>query len=248
MPSVPFKWLAIVVTVVLVACAPPNLPGNLNATELPTTTSPQPPTLTTPADQASAIEQAIADLAARLDTAPSEIEIVTQDAVTWPDGGLGCPQPGINYIQVPVDGLRIVLGHAGTTYEYHTGQARLVLCETTISKPVLTPIPFRLNEVLTPEPDLVTPTLQVEPGLQRLIDTAIADLANRLSIDRNTVEVVSAQSVVWPDRSLGCPQPGMVYPQVLAEGFHIELRAKDRVYSYHGGEGRGPFLCESPAK
>ena len=94
----------------------------------------------------------------------------------------------------------------------------------------------------------MTPTTKIEPGLQQLIDTAIADLANRLSIDRNTVEVISAQSVVWPDRSLGCPQPGMVYPQVLAEGYHIELRVKGQVYSYHGGEGRGPFLCENPAK
>jgi len=94
----------------------------------------------------------------------------------------------------------------------------------------------------------MTSTLQIEPNLQSLIDTGTADLANRLSIDRNIVEVVSAQSVVWPDRSLGCPQPGMVYPQVLAEGYHIELRVKGQVYSYHGGEGRGPFLCKNPSK
>lgn len=247
MPSVSLKCLVLVAAVGLAACAPPNLPGNLTATQLPPTISPQPPALTTPADQASAIEQAIADLAARLDTTPSEIEIVTQEAVTWPDRGLGCPQPGIEYIQVPVDGLRIVLDHAGTTYEYHTGQSMLVLCETTVSKPVFTPVPFQLNEVLTPELNM-TSTLQIEPGLQPLIDTAIADLANRLSLDRSTIEVVSAQSVVWPDRSLGCPQPGMVYLQVLSEGFHIELRAKGQMYSYHGGAGRGPFLCENPAK
>jgi hypothetical protein len=40
----------------------------------------------------------------------------------------------------------------------------------------------------------------------------------------------------------------MVYPQVLAEGFRIELRVKEQVYAYHGGEGHGPFLCENPAK
>jgi hypothetical protein len=40
----------------------------------------------------------------------------------------------------------------------------------------------------------------------------------------------------------------MVYPQVLAEGYRIELRVKGQVYAYHGGEGRGPFLCENPPK
>jgi hypothetical protein len=115
------------------------------------------------------------------------------------------------------------------------------------TSPVATPLPFQLNEVPTPELPLTT-TVHIEPGLQPLIEIAIADLANRLSIERASIEVTSAQSVVWPDRSLGCPQPGMVYPQVLAEGFYIELRVKDQAYAYHGGEGRGPFLCEHPAK
>lgn len=247
MPSVSAKWLVIVVTIVLAACAPPNLPGNFGVTELPPTTSSQPPALTTPTDQASAIEQAIADLAARLNIPSSEIKIVSQETVTWPDAGLGCPKPGVAYIQVPVDGLRVILNRAGTAYEYHTGQSKIVLCESNVSKPMLTAIP--LEPAIDPTQEVnMTPTTKIESGLQRLIDTAIADLANRLSIDRNTVEVISAQSVVWPDRSLGCPQPGMVYPQVLSEGFHIELRAKDQVYSYHGGEGRGPFLCEHPEK
>ncbi|HTP06669.1 MAG TPA: hypothetical protein VMP08_00355 [Anaerolineae bacterium] len=111
----------------------------------------------------------------------------------------------------------------------------------------LTPLPLQLSVVPTPEPTMPASS-QVESGLQPLIEIAITDLANRLSINRESIEVVSAQTVVWPDRSLGCPQPGMVYPQVLAEGYHIELSVKGEVYSYHGGEGRGPFLCESPAK
>jgi len=116
-----------------------------------------------------------------------------------------------------------------------------------VTPPALTPLPLQPNKVITPAVN-VTTTLQVEPGLQPLVDQAIADLAQRLSIDRETIAVVSAQSVVWSDRSLGCPQPGMMYPQVLAEGFRLELRAGDQAYAYHGGEGREPFLCENPAK
>ena len=94
----------------------------------------------------------------------------------------------------------------------------------------------------------MTSTLEIEPGLQSLIDSATADLAKRLSISSDMIEVVSARSIVWPDRSLGCPQPGMGYLQVQADGFRIELRVNDQVYAYHGGEGRGPFLCDNPAK
>ncbi|HSD83513.1 MAG TPA: hypothetical protein VLG46_06630, partial [Anaerolineae bacterium] len=112
-----------------------------------------------------------------------------------------------------------------------------------VTPPALTPLPLQPSEVLTPEINLTT-TLPVESGLQPLVDKAIADLAQRLSIDRKTIVVVNAQSVVWPDRSMGCPQPGMLYPQVLAEGFRIELHAGNRAYAYHGGQGRDPFLCE----
>jgi hypothetical protein len=94
----------------------------------------------------------------------------------------------------------------------------------------------------------MTATLKIEPGMQSLIDAATADLMKRLSVTRDAIEVVSAQSVVWPDGGLGCPQPGMMYPQVLSEGYRIELRAQNQSYAYHGGEGRGPFLCEHPSQ
>ena len=116
---------------------------------------------------------------------------------------------------------------------------------TTPVRPGLTAVP--LSPLVPTEEVNVTTTLTIEPGMQALIDAATTDLAKRLSVTRDAIEVVSAQSVVWPDRSLGCPQPGMIYPQVLSEGFRIELRVKGQVYSYHGGEGRGPFLCEHPS-
>lgn len=246
------SWWAVAMTVLLVAaCAPSITPANPKVGNTPAMLSPE-PSLTRPASapltgEESTIEQVVADLSKRLNVPASDVKVVTQETATWPDGGLGCPQPGFNYIQVPVDGLRLILSYAGATYEYHTGQSVFVLCETTVLKPALTPIPLEPSGVLTPEITMAS-TLQIESGLQPLVDTAAADLANRLSIDRSAVEVVSAQSVVWPDRSLGCPQPDMGYIQVLSEGYRIELRVKGQIYSYHGGEGRGPFLCENPSK
>ena len=85
-----------------------------------------------------------------------------------------------------------------------------------------------------------------DPALRGLVDQARADLAGRLGVGAGQIEVVEARSVLWPDRGLGCPQPGMVYPQVPQDGVLIVLRAAGREYEYHGGGGRAPFLCQQP--
>lgn len=69
----------------------------------------------------SYVDQAIADLADRLGNDPSSITVVSAEAVIWPDGGLGCPEPGMAYTQVQVDGLLIRLSADANEYRYHTG-------------------------------------------------------------------------------------------------------------------------------
>lgn len=93
----------------------------------------------------------------------------------------------------------------------------------------------------------VSSEVQVEPSLKPIVDEAIADLAGRLAIDRSGIEVVEARATVWPDGGLGCPRPGMMYPQVQQEGILIRLRAQARTFSYHGGGSRRLFLCENPS-
>jgi len=69
-----------------------------------------------PADKVAA---AIADLARRTGADPAAITIVSAEAVTWNDGALGCPQPGMAYTQALVDGYRLILSLNGVTYAYH---------------------------------------------------------------------------------------------------------------------------------
>lgn len=88
-----------------------------------------------------------------------------------------------------------------------------------------------------------TPTTR-EPSAQPLVEQARSDLARRLSVPAERIEVVEVRSVVWPDGSLGCPQPGMRYIQVLTDGALILLRYEGRTYEYHSGGSRPPFLCE----
>jgi hypothetical protein len=94
------------------------------------------------------------------------------------------------------------------------------------------------------EEEQMVPTASVSPGLQPLVDQALEDLAARLGIDAQEIQVVEAKAVVWPDASMGCPQPGMSYKQVPRDGSLIRLAAGGRVYAYHGGGTRAPFLCE----
>ncbi|MBC7877971.1 MAG: hypothetical protein H7Y59_12450 [Anaerolineales bacterium] len=87
-----------------------------------------------------------------------------------------------------------------------------------------------------------------DAGLQDLIEKAKADLAQRLTISVDQIILLEATSVVWPDASLGCPQPGMVYIQVPEDGLLIRLQVSNQIYPYHSGGFREPFLCEIVVK
>jgi len=93
-----------------------------------------------------------------------------------------------------------------------------------------------MNEVPIPTP--------LDPSLEKIVTQAKDDLAQRLAIDPAQIELVEAASVTWPDGSLGCPQPGMMYTQVQVDGLRLRFRAGGRIYEYHGGGGRAPCLCE----
>ena len=69
------------------------------------------------------------------------------------------------------------------------------------------------------------------------------DLAQRLGIATSDIQVIRVEEVDWPDGSLGCPQPDMMYRQVLVNGVFIQLSVAGQTYNYHAGGGRDPFLC-----
>jgi hypothetical protein len=76
------------------------------------------------------IDQAKADLVQRLGVDAAEVTVVSSEEVTWPDGSLGCPEPGMHYTQALVPGNRTVLEAGGKQYHYHSGGHRApFLCE-----------------------------------------------------------------------------------------------------------------------
>ena len=100
--------------------------------------------------QNSLVDQAKSDLAERLGIETSEIELLKIEEVTWRDGSLGCPQPGMMYTQALVNGSLIQLLHNGTIYQYHSGRGGTpFLCENP---------PKDMDEAIAPE-DAPTPGL-----------------------------------------------------------------------------------------
>lgn len=77
-----------------------------------------------------------------------------------------------------------------------------------------------------------------------IVQKAQEDLAARLDIPVDQVELREVRAVTWPDASLGCPEPGKVYAQMLQDGLLIRLSAGGELYFYHSGGGQDPFFCE----
>jgi hypothetical protein len=82
------------------------------------------------------LDQIRVDAAQRTGVTPDQVKILTTEAVTWADGSLGCPEPGMMYTQALVRGYRIRVDAAGTTLVYHAGpQNSFVHCPPERAQP-----------------------------------------------------------------------------------------------------------------
>ena len=94
---------------------------------------PPPPIVAHPNVQ---VATAMTDLVDRIGASADAIEVVSVQEVTWADGSIGCPEPGMRYTQAIVNGTRIVLRVSGADYEYHSGGGREVFYCKNPSDPV----------------------------------------------------------------------------------------------------------------
>ncbi|HYU51275.1 MAG TPA: hypothetical protein VEO91_15235 [Candidatus Limnocylindria bacterium] len=63
----------------------------------------------------------VADLADELDRPAADVHVDSIEPVTWRDGSLGCPEPGMFYTQALVRGFRVILVVDDQRYDYRTG-------------------------------------------------------------------------------------------------------------------------------
>ncbi len=116
---------------------------------------------------------------------------------------------------------------------------------TTFSSPVSGPTQ---SDRGTPKPSpLTSPTLptQSRPAdADAAVRAATNDLASRLKIAPENVQVVSVEATDWSDTSLGCPQPGMFYAQVITLGYRIVLSAEGNQVEYHADTKGRVVTCK----
>ena len=79
-----------------------------------------------------------------------------------------------------------------------------------------------------------------------ITDPIVADAAVRLGVDPSVVTIVEARAQTFPDGSLGCPEPGMMYTQALVDGYQVIVEANGTRLDYRGSAPGRFRICENP--
>ena len=81
-----------------------------------------------PTEAQPLIDKAITDLGNQSRSADPQVQVLSVEAVQWPDGCMGCAQEGEMCILVITPGYRILLEMDGQEYEYRTSQNDVRYC------------------------------------------------------------------------------------------------------------------------
>lgn len=76
-----------------------------------------------------------------------------------------------------------------------------------------------------------------------LIRAALEDAARHTGLPVAQLRLIDATLVTWADGSLGCPEPGLMYPQMLVPGFRITIEAAGKRLDYHASKRGALLLC-----
>ena len=69
-------------------------------------------------------------------------------------------------------------------------------------------------------------------------------LADELEVDEADLRLVSSEAMGWSDASLGCPQEGMAYAQVLTSGYKLIFDHAGTSYAVHTNiDGTNAVVC-----
>jgi hypothetical protein len=96
------------------------------------------------------------------------------------------------------------------------------------------------SEANSGEPRVV-PSAAGTPVASSVAATLIAAIAEDLGVPPETVKVISMEPRNWPDSSLGCPQPDMLYAQIVTPGYLVVVDVSGERIEYHTDE-RGTIV------
>ena len=117
----------------------------------------------------------------------------------------------------------------GTATPTASAPATAALTATARPLPSATPMPATLTPVLEPPPPAAM--------------NAIALLASASGVPAEIIKLISWEKTVWSDSSLGCPEPGKSYAQVVTSGWKIVLSAPDGLHEFHADTGGRLLDC-----
>jgi hypothetical protein len=172
-------------------------------------------------------EAAVSVLAMTLGQPVDSISIIEMVPVQWSDSSLGCPEPGMAYLQVITPGYLVTLQAGDEVYAVHTDLAgTAIVCQDEI--------------------DPIGPGTARDPVEAEFIGQARSDLADRLGMPVDAVVLVYSEAVEWSSSALGCsPAEGEEPAQMPTVGYRIVLAAGESQYEYHTDQHR-MILCLEP--
>lgn len=76
-----------------------------------------------------------------------------------------------------------------------------------------------------------------------IVAQAKKDLARRRGIHADRISLRHMEGVDWPDASLGCPEEGKAYAQVIMPGYYLILSDGTADFEYHTDKHQRVVLC-----
>jgi hypothetical protein len=95
------------------------------------------------------------------------------------------------------------------------------------------------NAATAPTPSPVA----LPPDAAGAVDAARQAAATHLGIGPDQLQVSQVEPHQWPDSSLGCPQPGQLYSQIVTPGFLVMLTSGSHQLEYHTDMRSRVVLC-----
>ncbi len=88
---------------------------------------------------------------------------------------------------------------------------------------------------------------EVNPGkmASRARAAAVSAVAAESGLTPGQLIVISLEAMNFADGSLDCPQPGMVYPQVITPGYWVLLEGGSQSFDVRVSGDRGR-ICDKP--
>ncbi len=95
--------------------------------------------------------------------------------------------------------------------------------------------------------ELGAESVTVPPAAEEAVDAAIAYVVEQAGVSEEEISVISIEPVDWRDTSLGCPEPGTGYAQVITPGYRIRIEAGGQEFEVHTDEtGQNIASCANP--